>query len=891
MNKPLPRKDWRTSPEVETEVETLLGRMSLDDKIDLVTGDINHHFGFHNAALPHLGIPAMTMADGPAGIRIGNPEVHGQSATALPAPITLAATWDLDLARRYGEVLGHETRASGHNVFLGPAVDIARVPVGGRTFESSGEDPVLNARMASAQIEAIQSKGVASCLKHFACNNQEYQRYSIDVQIEEKALRELYLRPFEAVVRGTQVTSLMGAFNKVNGTYSCEHDWLLTTVLRQEWGFRGWVMSDYGAVHSTVPAALSGLDQEEPTGTFYGRRLKEVVEQGDVPPAHLDEMCRRILRPLLGLGILEWSPSVSDMNLEDHATTAHEIAEEALVLLKNDGGFLPRAPKTLRKVLVIGADADNFSTAGAGSGKVRPAGGCSMLQGFEKLLGDDAEVVFAQGSDPVSAADLLEGPDSIPSSFLRTPGGEQGVKASFWTNLHFDGPPHSVLTMPQVAVNLGFYNFMGTGSNSERYPHIPYELCVNTAVRFEGSLVVPVSGSYELAVTMLGTTSLWLDGKQIFSERHHGAATETVSTAPTTAEIAPDEPLAAIGMGQASGAVFGGSGALNNVAGGDPKVFRIKVDLTDRPEGHSLRIDHQPDSPSQGVLTGAQIRLGWEPPVPLASDLQNAAVAAAQDADLVIVATRVFESEHGDRPNLRLPNNQPALIRALSEANSSVVVVNQSGGPICTDDWDAQVPAILHGGYLGQEQGAAVARVVTGVVNPSGRLPLTFPNDDKMDLFPDTTCYPGTEGSVHYSEGVFSGYRGFIDGGIGVAYPLGHGLGYSAFDYSDLQLDATDSEVRASVTLTNRGDRNGKEVAQLYIELPGEAKSVRRLGTFAKVHLKPGESQQLQFTLPRDGVERPLAYWNDGWKDAHGALKVFVGASAVDIRLSGEVSI
>ncbi|MDD7972953.1 glycoside hydrolase family 3 protein [Roseinatronobacter alkalisoli] len=891
MNKPLPNKDWRHSPEVETDVETLLGRMSLDDKIDLVTGDINHHFGFYNAALPHLGIPEMTMADGPAGIRIGNPDVHGQSATALPAPITLAATWDLDLARRYGEVLGHETRASGHNVFLGPAVDIARVPVGGRTFESFGEDPVLNARMASAQIEAIQSKGVAACLKHFACNNQEYQRYSIDVQIEEKALRELYLLPFEAVVRGTEVGSLMGAFNKVNGTYSCEHGWLLTTVLRQEWGFRGWVMSDYGAVHSTVPAALAGLDQEEPTGTFYGRRLKEVVEQGDVPLAHLDEMCRRILRPLAGIGILEWTPSVSDMNFAEHATTAREIAEEALVLLKNDGGFLPRAPKTLRKVLVVGADGDNLSTAGGGSGKVRPAGGSSMLQGFEKLLGADAEVVFAQGSDPVSAADLLDGPDSIPSSFLRTPDGQPGVKASFWTNLHFDGSPHSVLTMPQVSVNLGFYNFMGTGSNSDRYPNIPYELCVNTAVRFEGSLVVPVSGSYELAITMLGTTSVWLNGKQIFSERHHGAATETLSTAPNAAEIDEDAPQLGIGIGNGSGGAFTGSGALSNIAGGDPKVFRIKVDLTDRPEGHTLRIDHQPDSPSQGVLTGAQIRLGWEPPVPLASDLQRAAVEAAQGADLVIVATRVFESEHGDRPNLRLPNNQPALIRALSEANSNVVVVNQSGGPICTDGWDARVPAILHGGYLGQEQGAAVARVVTGAVNPSGRLPLTFPKDDRMALFPDATCYPGTEGVVHYREGVLSGYRGFVHGEIEVAYPFGFGLGYSAFTYADLQLEATASEVRASVTLTNRGSREGKEVVQLYLELPGEDKPVRRLGTFAKVSLKPGESRQVQFTLPREGVERPLAHWQDGWQEAQGTLKIFVGASALDIHLTGEVNI
>jgi beta-glucosidase len=583
----VPSADWRYAPEVAERVEGLIARMSLDDKIDLVTGDMNHHFGFYNAALPHLGIPEMAMADGPPGIRIGNPEVHGQKATALPGPIALAATWNLDLARRYGEVLGHEARASSHNVFLGPAVDIARIPGGGRTFESSGEDPVLNARMASAQINAVQSLGIATCLKHYLCNNQEYQRYSIDVKVDEKALRELYLRPFEAVVRGTPVTSLMGAFNQVNGSYSCEHDWLLTTVLRNEWGFKGWVMSDYGATHSTVPAAMSGLDQEEPAGTYFGRRLKEVVEQGDVPLSHLDEMCRRILRPLAGLGILDWEPSVSEMDLDDHAETAREIAEEAIVLLKNQGSFLPRDPAHLRRVVVVGADADNLSTAGGGSGKVRPAGGSSMVEGMKKVLGEDAEVIFVQGSDPVSAADLLEGPDSIPSSFLRTPEGKTGIRASYWTNLHFDGSPFVAIDMPQVAVNLGFFNFLGIRGCSDRYPDMPFELCVNTASRFEGNLVVPVPGRYVLSITMLGTTSLWLDGKQVFSERHHGAPTESVSVTPTTAGQGPlDEPVAAMGMSHASGPATGGSGFGNNQAGSDPKVFMIPVDLTDRPEGH-----------------------------------------------------------------------------------------------------------------------------------------------------------------------------------------------------------------------------------------------------------------------------------------------------------------
>jgi beta-glucosidase len=888
---PIPMADWRFAPEVAERVEELIARMSLDDKIDLVTGDMNYNFGFYNAALPHLGIPEMAMADGPPGIRIANPEVHGKASTALPGPIALAATWNLDLAYRFGEVLGHEARASSHNVFLGPAVDIARVPVGGRTFESSGEDPLLNARMASAQIKAIQSKGIATCLKHYLCNNQEYQRYSIDVQIDDKALRELYLRPFEAVVRGTPVASLMGAFNQVNGTYSCEHEWLLTTVLRGEWGFKGWVMSDYGATHSTVPSAMGGLDQEEPTGTFYGRRLKEVVEQGDVPLAHLDEMCRRILRPLAGIGILDWEPSVSDMNREEHSLAAREIAEEAVVLLKNEGSLLPLDPKALRKIVVVGADADNLSTAGGGSGKVRPAGGTSMLDGMRKVLGAAADVTFIQGSDPLSAADLLEGPDSIPSGFLRTPDGKTGVRVTFWTNLHFRGPAFGTFDVPQVALNLGCYNYTDMRGCSARFPDFPFEVCVNTATRFEGSIVVPVAGQYALTITMLGTTSLWLDGKLIFSKRHHGAVVSVPSNAPPTGGTDTDEP-AALGMGHASGPVLGGgSGLGNNLAGSDPMVFRIPVELTNRPEGHTLRIDHQPDSPSQGALDGAMIRLGWEPPEPLESPMQAEAVAAARGADLVLVATRVFENEHGDRPNLHLPNNQPALIRALAAVNPNVVVVNQSGGPIRFDGWGEDVPAILHGGYLGQEQGEAVARILTGAVNPSGRLVQTFPLDDGKALFPDETCYPGKDGKVHYREGVFSGYRGYIAGDINVAYPFGHGLGYSRFGYSNLRLKAVESGVRATVTITNQGERQGKEVVQLYHELPGEAVAVRRLAGFAKVDLAPGASIDVVISLHRESVERPLTYWDNGWQDAHGMLQVLVGASATDIRLAGEVII
>lgn len=292
--------DWRHQPGLSERVADLLARMSLSDKIELVSGDLNYNFGFYSAAVPGPGLPELTMADGPCGVRINNGAVHGGRATALPAPIALAASWNTELAQHYGDVLGQEARASGHNVILAPAVDIARVPVGGRTFESFGEDPLLNARMALAEIPAIQAHAVAACLKHYAVNNQEHERASVNAAVDEATLREIYLRPFEAVVRHSAVASLMGAFNRVNGVFACENHWLLDQVLRREWGFAGWVMSDYAATHSTVPSALAGLDQEQPSGQHYGERLQQAVEQGQVPLATLDEMCRRILRTVVG---------------------------------------------------------------------------------------------------------------------------------------------------------------------------------------------------------------------------------------------------------------------------------------------------------------------------------------------------------------------------------------------------------------------------------------------------------------------------------------------------------------------------------------------------------------------------------------------------------------
>src|SRR5450830_169048 len=767
--------DWRHQPGLNERVAELLDRMSLNDKIELVSGDLNYNFGFYSAAVAGPGLPELTMADGPCGVRINNGAVHGGQATALPAPIALAASWNTELAQHYGDVLGSEARASGHNVILAPAVDIARVPVGGRTFESFGEDPLINARMALAEIQAIQSHAVAACLKHYAVNNQECDRASVNAAVDEATLREIYLRPFETVVRHSAVASLMGAFNRVNGTFACENPWLLDQVLRREWGFAGWVMSDYAATHSTVPSALAGLDQEQPSGQHYGERLQQAVEQGQLPLSTLDEMCSRILRTVVGLRLIERPPAIVPMNTEAHRSVAQAVAEQGVVLLKNDGGLLPARPETLRRVVVIGSDVDNAGVAGGGSSRVQPAHTVSLLEGLRQRLGPDVLVQHAVGSDPISAADLLPGPDSLPSDCLRSgPAADAaaGLRTRFWNNPYLGGEACFECVMPQVALNGGFFSFPGFDANSSRYPKLPHTLSGAISARFTGRLRVPESGRYELSATLLGTLRIWLDGELVLDAYRAGGGSASGAGASGAAwgahadvkraldgsdsPVAPDWPVAQAQMNLRADSLPEASeqppqplGSGGGEAGPAPDSAGVALQLRASPQGHELCIEYLANAPSQGWLTGAQLRLGWRPPSERPTAAMREACALAEGADLVVLAVRSYETEQMDRPDLRLPNNQAALVRAVAAINPRTVVINMSGGPVETESWEAGIPAILQAWYLGQEQGSALARILVGDVNPSGKLPLSFPLS-AHGLLRSRAQYPGEEGTVHY---------------------------------------------------------------------------------------------------------------------------------------------
>lgn len=851
------------------QVERLLAQLTLEDKISLVSGQLAVDDDGNIPALPD-GLPLLALADGPGGIRVANPTFPDHRATALPAPIALAATWDPDLARRYGDILGAEAAATGHNFLLGPAMDIARAPLGGRTFESFGEDPLLHARMVVPEIEAIQAHSVMACAKHYVANNQEYQRMRIDVRVDERTLQEIYLPPFAAAVREGRVAAVMGAYNRVNGTYICENRFLLTDILRGQLGFRGFVISDFMANQSTAQSANAGLDWEL-GAKMWGPKLLAAVQAGEVAVETIDEMARRILRPVLGLGLADHPIQRRPLPIDKHGAEALAIAEQGIVLLKNEGNLLPLDGAALRAIAVIGPEADNVSAAGGGSGCVQPTYALSVLEGIRRRAGAAVRVDFAAGVDPIGPGALLPGLPAIPSAFFRPAGAGHegpGLRVEYWATPDFAGEPQLVRVEPRAELNFGFFDLLpGLGVSSPRMLSRPAGLAGRFSARWTGHLVVPASGDYTLSLTSLGTARLYLDGQLLIDTT---AAIEVTASLPAT-----------------EGPFFGGAASV-------AQVNSATVNLT-AGQTPALLIEYAADAPGRWIFGEAMLQLGWQPPASVVRPLMAEAAALAGQADAAVVVVRTYESEEMDRPSLRLPNEQDELIRAVAAANPRTTVVLMNAGPVEVASWEEGVPTVLEAWYAGQEQGTAVAHVLFGDVNPAGKLPLTFPRDEMQTPLATAVQYPGVDGIVQYAEGVYMGYRGYDRLGIEPQYPFGHGLSYTTFEYADLRMTPESSDgtqaIQVRFELTNTGSQAGVEVAQVYVGLPEAAMAPpKRLVGWARVRLEPGERRQVTVTLDPQSSERPLSFWHTGtrrWATPEGEFRVYAGSSSRDIRLNG----
>ncbi len=404
--------DTSAAPTPDQRAREIVVRMTLEQKISQTHGDAPPQDFRVVLGIPELGIPDLTVTNGPAGVGPG-PQILGNvPATALPSPLLLASTWDPEMARRYGDVQGIEMRAIGRNLLEAPDVDLARTPLNGRTFEAYGEDPELVARLGVANIRAIQSHGVLAMVKHYTVNNQELDRNFIDAQVSQRTLRELYLPPFEAAVREADVASVMCSYNQVNGAYSCENREILIDILKDEWGFRGFVQSDFFAMRSTVPSALGGTDLEMPRGQYFAEPLLEAVRNGEVSEARIDDMLVRRYREMIRFGLFEREPGTSPIPAEEHGAVAREIGTAGTILLRNEGGVLPLDDSALGSVAVVGPWAHQVALGGGGSSMVNPIRAITPYDAIvARLAGSDVEVLGNADADLDESVQLAAAAD------------------------------------------------------------------------------------------------------------------------------------------------------------------------------------------------------------------------------------------------------------------------------------------------------------------------------------------------------------------------------------------------------------------------------------------------------------------------------------------------
>jgi len=692
---------------LEIRIQKLMDQMTIEEKVNMIHASSS----FTSGGVERLGIPELVMSDGPHGVRLehgrdywaGNDNVNDKG-TYLPTGIALAATRNPSLGYQFGKVLGQEANARGKDIILGPGVNIMRTPLNGRNFEYLSEDPYLAARMAVGYIKGVQDQGVSACVKHYAGNNQEISRNTIDVNMSERALREIYLPAFKAAVTEGGANSIMGVYNKFRGQWACHNHYLMNQILKTEWHFNGVVVSDWGGVHNTMEAINYGTDIEMGSDIamlpnpnyhafFLGDTVVSLVKKGMVAQNVIDDKVERILRLMLKTNLIDGKRQPGAFATKEHQRVARKIAEEGIVLLKNENDLLPLSATKKRTIAVIGANATIENAIMGGSSQLRPLYEVTPLQGLKNIAGGKIKFVYAQG--------------------------------------------------------------------------------------------------YTIAK----------DGKA------------------------------------------------------DPKMIKDAIELAKQSD--------------EVIFVG-----GWT------------------HGYKVDNSDNAFDTEGGDKPDMNLPFGQDELISALLKANSKTVLVMIGGAAFDMSTWIDRAPAIVQAWYPGMEGGNALADILFGFVNPSGKLPVTFPKKWQDSPAHKFGMYPGVNDFEFYNEGIFVGYRYFDTYKVAPQFAFGHGLSYTSFDISGLQVEKTPDSVVVRLNLKNTGKRAGAEVVQLYVSDPdcSVVRPEKELKAFQKIYLKPQETKQVSFMLGKDA----FSFFSEkemDWKLEPGRFQIKVGNASNHISLTTEVQL
>jgi beta-glucosidase len=696
MNNNNKQKKLITDEVVFRKIEELVSQMTLEEKI----GMIHSNNVYDTKGVERLGIPAFYMSDGPMGVRldydrdtiqnIGN---TNETVLSLPCSTAVAATWNTELAYLHGKTLGSEVRGRGKDVSLSPGINIHRTPLCGRNFEYQSEDPHLVSKMAVEIIKGLQDNDIAACVKHYIANNQETNRFTVNVEVDDRTLHEIYMPAFKAAIIEGNSYSIMGAYNKFRGEYCCQNKYLLKDVLRDEWGFDGVIISDWGAVHDTKKAIEAGTDfdmdiKNNYDDFYFANPLKAMIKAGEVDEEAVNERIRRILKVMFKLKIFDKTRKKGAYNSRENSEAILNVACESIVLLKNDKQILPLSEEKIKKVVVIGENANRLQAFGGGSSEVRALYEITPLLGINMYLGGNTEIVYAPG----------------------------------YSSLEKD---------------------------EEKIKALSDKAC-------------------ELAA-------------------------------------------------ECDACVYVGG------------------------------LNHD------------------------------------------------FDMESADRTDMKLPYGQDELIKKLLKINPNMIIVNMSGSPVEMGEWLEDAHALLQYWYSGSEGGNALAKVLFGSVNPSGKLTTTFPKkleDTPVYRFGE---YPGGE-NVTYNEGIFVGYRYYDTYGIEPEFCFGHGLSYTTFEYGKLETKVKREDagkgisVDISLIITNTGETAGSETVQLYVSDPVSSvpRPLKELKGFKKIHLQPGKSETVSFTL---GTE-DFCYYSikdSGWIYEDGIFRICIGSSSKDIRLMADI--
>ena len=804
-------------------IKQLIQDLTLEEKIELLSG----FDAWQTNKIDRLGIPSIKMSDGPNGVRgDGN---SGKPSACFPCAISIGSSWNLNLINTLGEELASEAKLKDVDVLLGPTINIHRHPLGGRHFECFSEDPFLTGKIAIEYVKGVQSKNIAACLKHFVGNDTEFERYTVSSNIDERTLREIYLLPFEMAIKEADAKVVMSAYNKLNNIYCSSHENLLIDILKDEWGFDGYVVSDWGAARDTVENAIGGLDLEMPgPARSWGKNLITAINDKAVPEDLINDKVKRILNVASFCKRFE-NPirkPERDNDSKLKRKLLKDAAQEGMVLLKNDG-ILP-LKKDIKSIGIIGPNAEKAQIIGGGSATLVPYHESHPVSSFQNNFSEKTIVKSAKGCHTYRYLPEINKSLTKENGFL--------VEYFNVTDNKNDFISSKVLRGSKFWIFEGFAkDIIGTEDRPDIY------------VKFSCTYVPDISGKHAFEIFAIGKSKLLINNEEIIDN---------------WTDPLPGDAFFAHGSSSKRGASH-----------------------LEKDKSYQIEIQYKFEGNFPAIYIGCQ------PPDKI--DLLDEALNIAKEVDEVILLVGTnsdWETEGNDRVDFNLPGEQNTLIEKVLEINPNAIIVLNTGSPVDMP-WVNKAKSILQSWYAGQEYGDALFEILTGLVNPSGKLPTTFPK--RIEDTPAYSCYPGENLQMSYDEKLLIGYKWYDRKKIEPLFHFGHGLSYTNFEYSNLRIsNSHQNDFICSFDIENIGDVSGFEISQCYISFMNcdEDEPIKKLQGFDKTHINSGEIKKIEICLD----SKSFSTWdikNHQWEIKKGVFNILIGSSSNNIKLKDSINL